>query len=157
MAEDTVAWGIHPLGPGHDFIKAAVIALDRPRIGSLHDIGEDRDAMKGALRRSYPDEPDGTIAAWAGVLLLFGFAASGGDFVVHPNKANRTLAFGRLDGDYYFDESNLHCRRVRWTVTGVPRDAFSDEAKKTVSARTAFFRVRETDEFERWLAERGIG
>lgn len=112
--------------------------------------------MKGTLSTSYPAEKPGTIAAWAGVLLRFAFEANEGELVIHPNKFNRTLAFGRLVDGYFFDEAGLHCRRVRWLVTGVPRDAFSDDAQKAVSGRHAFFAVPRAVEFDRWLAERNL-
>jgi predicted Mrr-cat superfamily restriction endonuclease len=114
-----------------------------PGIGSLQRIVGDREALKRALATRYPGERPGTIAAWAGVLLRFGFDASGGDLLIHPDKKTRTVAFGRLDGGYCYDDRDLHCRGVRWLVRGASRNEFSDRARKAISDRRAFFEVAE--------------
>ncbi len=125
-------------------------------VGSLAATGGDRTRLKAVLSDRYPSARDGTVAAWAGVLLLFGFEAAAGDLVIHPNRASRTVAFGSLIGGYYFDHRDLHCRRVRWMVSGVPRGEFSEAAQKAMSNRRAFFAVHDGEEFRRWLRERNI-
>jgi predicted Mrr-cat superfamily restriction endonuclease len=137
-------WGIHRNGPDLDFIAVGVIALDRPWVGDLVQIGPSRDRIKARLAREYPRESANTVAAWTGVLLRFAFEAEHGDLVVHPDRREKTLALGRIVSDYYWDHSSdLHCRRVRWTHLGLARGEFSEAAKKAVSARTAFFEIRE--------------
>jgi restriction system protein len=63
-----------------------------------------------------------------------------GDFVVAPSKADRTLNFGRVTGDFYVEKASadLHPNRrpVQWVRTGVPRAEFSaspDRSRGSVS------------------------
>jgi restriction system protein len=69
-----------------------------------------------------------------------------GDFVVAPNKADRTLNLGRITSDYFFEASatDLHAnrRRVEWVHTGVPRAAFSQSALNEIGSAITLFRVK---------------
>ena len=64
---------------------------------------------------------------WAGVLLRLAFEMRPGDLVVHPCKADATLSFGRVAGEYSWDPDappdNRHRRAVEWLEVGVPRIA----------------------------------
>jgi predicted Mrr-cat superfamily restriction endonuclease len=111
-------------------------------VRDLQLIGDDRAAIKAELTRSYPQEKPGTIAAWAGVLLRFGFEPAVGDLIAHPERATSSVSLGRIESDYYWEAPDRHCRRVRWLARRVPRSDFSDEARQELSARVAFFAVR---------------
>jgi len=132
-----------------------VVELDRPGVGNLQAIGDDRAAVKRRLALSYPDERPGTIAAWAGVLLRFAYGSELGDFVVHPERATQTVSIGRIIGDYRFTEPGLHQRDVTWLIRRRSRAQLSDGARKDLSARVAFFAVRgSADEFLALAAHR---
>lgn len=151
----TQVWGIHAAGGRSPFLASGVLELDRPGVGDLRDIGEDRDAIKSLLSGSYPDAKPGTIAAWAGVLLRFAYGPALGDVVVHPERASQSVSIGRIVSGYQFAEPDLHRREVRWLVRRAPRARFSDAARQEISARVAFFSVREsTTEFLDLLGER---
>ena len=54
-----------------------------------------------------------------------------GDYVISPNKPDRTLNFGIVESDFYVEPPEvIHRtrRRVRWIRTDVPRDDFSKGA-----------------------------
>ena len=58
------------------------------------------------------------------------------------------MSIGRVESDYRFQEPSLHRRRVVWLATRLPRAGFSDVARQELSARVAFFAVRDSaDEF----------
>lgn len=155
MTETTGVWGIHAGGPRSRFLDLGVIELDRPGVGDLHGIGEDREAVKRRLTASYPDEKPGTIAAWAGVLLRFAYGPALGDLVVHPERATQSISIGRVATDYVFVEPGLHRREVQWLIRRLPRARFSDLARGEMSARVAFFSVRKSaSEFTALTAER---
>src|SRR3954454_909849 len=63
-------WGIHGL-VNEDFLKSGQIVLERPMIGDLLLIGDDRKRIKRRLGLAYPQERPGTIVAWASVLRRF--------------------------------------------------------------------------------------
>ena len=152
-------WGVHPLDRRVDFVREGVIALERPGVGDLRRIGDDRAHIKAVLVATYPREKERTIQQWAGTLIRFAFAANAGDLVLHPDPVARTLHFGRLVGDYYWHDgapNDRHCRKVSWTHTHVPRGRFTADAQKDASGRAAFFAVdRYRTEFETFLDEQG--
>jgi restriction system protein len=115
-------------------------------MGDLRSIGDDREALKAALAEAYPDAKRRAIPVWAGILLRFAFGMRVGDLVVHPCKADSTLSFGRVAGDYRWDpeapEGNRHRRAVEWLETGVPRMLFSESARYELGSSITLFRVR---------------
>lgn len=146
------AWGIHAGGPRSPFLTAGVIELDRPGVGDLGSVGNDRAAVKRRLLEAYPETKPGTIAAWTGVLLRFAFDPELGDLVIHPERDTRSVSLGRISGTYEYLEPGIHRRTVTWVVRRHPRDDFSKAARQELSTRQAFFVVRRTaPEFEALL------
>ena len=96
-------WGIHSDRPEVDFVDAGFVAIGWMAMPDLRGVGDDRDAMKAALAAAYPDASPRALSAWAGMLLRFAFEMRPGDLVVHPDKAERTVSVGRVDGDYRFE------------------------------------------------------
>lgn len=136
-------WGIHAGGPRSPFLDTGVVVLERAGIRDLHMVGEDRDAVKRELTTSYPEARVGTVAAWAGVLLRFAFEPEVGNLLVHPERATTSVSIGRIGSDYYWEAPDRHCRRVTWLVRRMPRKRLSEGAAKELSARVAFFAVRQ--------------
>jgi predicted Mrr-cat superfamily restriction endonuclease len=126
------------------------VAVGWRRIGDLRPIGPDREAIKAALAEAYPDAKPRAIPVWAGVLLRFAFEMQPGDLVVHPCKADSTLAFGRVAGGYEWvreaPPDNRHRRPVEWLEDGVPREAFSESARHELGSSLTLFRVRRNAE-----------
>jgi restriction system protein len=145
-AADCRIWAIHNDRRDVSFVDGGFVGIGWARIGDLRAIGADREALRAALQVSYPEKPPRAIAAWAGMLLRFGFELGRGDLVVHPDKADRTLALGRIAGSYeYLDSPDTavpHRRRVEWLANGIPRDAFSSGALHEIGATLTLFRVR---------------
>lgn len=77
-----------------------------------------------------------------GVLRRFAFEPSIDDFLAHPERATRSVSIGHIESDYYWEAPDRHCRRVRWLARRVPRADFSDDVRRELSARVAFFAVR---------------
>jgi len=138
-------WGIHSDRPEVDFVDAGFVAIGWMAMPDLRGVGDDRDAMKAALAAAYPDASPRALSAWAGMLLRFAFEMRPGDLVVHPDKAERTVSVGRVDGDYRFEPRApdlRHRRDITWLATGVPRALFSKEALHEVGSSLTLFRVR---------------
>lgn len=103
--------------------------------------------MRSALERFYPDKSAGTLGNWAGTLRRFAFEAQPGDLIIFPNKQDRTLNFGVLTGDYYFDSDahrQKHRRKVSWLEnrTAVARSLFSQKALNELGSLMTMFAVR---------------
>ena len=116
--------------------------------------------MKAALAEAYADAKPRAIPVWAGVLLRFAFEMEPGDLVVHPCKADSTLSFGRVAGDYRWDAEappdNRHRRPVDWIETGVPRMLFSDSARYELGSSITLFRVRRNADELRAVVEGAV-
>ncbi|MCO5316973.1 MAG: restriction endonuclease [Microthrixaceae bacterium] len=143
-------WGIHNDEPDLDLVGEGFVSVGWD-VGDLREIGPDRARLKEVIRRRYPSAKEGAIPVWAGVLYRFAFEMEPGDLIISPNKADRTLNFGRVTGDYFFDpgaEMHRHRRPVEWTHTDVPRAQFSQNARYEIGSAVTLFTVnRHADEF----------
>ncbi len=148
-------WGIHNNHPDLGLIENGFISIGWDELGDLSAIGADRDEMKAKVAQVYAGAKSGAIPVWAGVILRFTYEMEVGDLVVYPYKPDGTLNFGRIEGDYYHDESaQLHPnrRKVKWLETGVPRTQFSKSARYEVGSAITLFRVKNNfDEFQAFL------
>lgn len=138
-------WGIHNDQPDLDLIGGEFVSIGWHQLGDLHPYEGARDLLKKALVDAFPEAKAGAIPVWAGVLHRFAFEMNIGDLVIAPNKADRTLSFGRIESDYYWDsDADVHPnrRRVTWLATGVPRVLFSQAARNEIGSAVTLFRVK---------------
>ena len=139
-------WGIHNNRPEIDFVDEGFVALGWDLIAEdATPLARDRDALKAELRRHYPHKNERAIGAWAGIFVRFVNDAQPGDLVVHPQKEERTVNFGRIDGPYEYAASaptRRHRRQVTWLNTGVPRAAFTQETLWEIGSTLTFFGVK---------------
>jgi restriction system protein len=139
-------WGIHNNRPEVDFIDEGFVALGWDAIDhDVTDLVTDRAALKSELHAAYPRKNSRAVAAWAGIFIRFVIDAQPGDVVVHPHKEEKTINFGRIAGGYQYEEkapTRRHRRPVKWLNTGVPRDAFTQEALWEIGSTLTFFAIR---------------
>lgn len=138
-------WGMYRSGTQVDFVAEGVIVAGRDLVGDLRAVGADRDAMRRAVAKAYPDIKPAAAAAWAGVLQRFAFDLRPGDLVVHPRSATSPVSIGRIESDYVFDadaSDGRHRRRVTWLATDVPRERFSQGAQEELGSPVVLFEVR---------------
>lgn len=137
-------WGIHNDQPSLDLIEGGFVSIGWEELGDLRVIGPDRETLKRHLSATYPAAKPGAIPVWAGILVRFMVEMQVGDYVISPNKADRTLNFGRITSDFYVDEATVHPnrRRVEWLRQGVPRADFSKAALHEIGSAVTLFRVK---------------
>jgi restriction system protein len=139
-------WGIHNNRPEIDFVDEGFVALGWDLIAEdATALARDREALKAELRRHYPHKNERAVGAWAGIFVRFAVDAAEGDIVVHPHKEEKTVNFGRIAGPYEYAptaKTRRHRRRVEWVNTGVPRDAFTQEALWEIGSTLTFFAIR---------------
>ncbi|MEM9518958.1 MAG: restriction endonuclease [Actinomycetota bacterium] len=143
----TTIWGIHN-NSGLDFVAEGFVAIGWEELGDPRPFASDRDRLKAQLARTFPSAKSGAIPVWAGIVHRFVHEISKGDLVISPNKLDRTLSFGVIDGEMHYDEhSETHRNRrpVRWTHIGVPRDDFSQQALNEIGSALTLFRVKRND------------
>jgi restriction system protein len=79
-----------------------------------------------------------------------------GDIVIAPYKADGTLNFGIITGDYTYRQDvsvHPHRRSVRWVKTGVSRGLFPQKALYEIGSALTLFRVKKNVHvFENFLA-----
>lgn len=151
----TRIWGIHNDQANLDLVQGGFISIGWDELGDLSGNSGDREQLKSMLSRAYPEAKPGAIPVWAGVLSRFVSEMQVGEFVVSPNKADRTLNFGRVTSDFYCEPStevHRNRRRVEWISTGVPRGTLSASALHEIGSALTLFRVkRHADEVMRVL------
>jgi len=108
----------------------------------MRAIGEER--LKRRLASAYPDAKTGRSRPGPAFFCASPSDPSTGP-LGHPERATSSVSVGRIAGEYYFAEPGLHCRTVSWlAATCLPRCELSDVARRELSARVAFFAVRES-------------
>lgn len=135
-------WGIHN-NTSLDLVEGGFISIGWDELGSL-DPPLDRDELKARLLDAYPTRKPGAIPGDAGVLVRFAEEMQVGDYVVSPQKADRTINFGIVESDFYTEpDASTHRsrRRVRWVSLGVPRDSFPQSALHEIGSAITLFRV----------------
>src|SRR5262245_53301039 len=111
-------WGIHNDQPSLDLVEGGFISIGWKELGDPRAIGPDREQLKLRLAATYPNAKPGAIPVWAGVVARFMDDMQIGDYIISPNKADRTLNVGRIASEYYYDQdsADLHPnrRKVTW-------------------------------------------
>lgn len=137
-------WGIHNRAHSLDLVGDGFVAVGWEELGDLSELSLDRDALKLLVAKTFPDAKPGAIPVWAGVLWRFINEMMEGDYVVSPNKADRTINFGIVDGPYYYEpgaEQYPNRRKVKWVRTAVPRDDFPKSALNEIGSAVTLFQV----------------
>jgi predicted Mrr-cat superfamily restriction endonuclease len=137
-------WGIHNRAHSLDLVGDGFVAVGWEELGDLSELSLDRDALKSLVAKTFPDAKPGAIPVWAGVLWRFMNEMMEGDYVVSPNKADRTINFGIVDGPYYYEpgaEQYPNRRKVKWVRTAVPRDDFPKSALNEIGSAVTLFQV----------------
>ncbi len=140
----STVWGIHNDQLGTELFEQGFISIGFDGVGDARVIGNDRDRMKLALQRANPLAKPGAIPVWAGIVLRFAFEMKVGDLVIAPYKADSTLNFGVVTGDYTFDAAapvHQHRRTVKWINREVPRAVFPKPALFEIGSALTLFQV----------------
>ena len=155
-----LVWGIrtgHPGGAPKEthrvfeqemdaLFKQGYIALGWPEMGNLDDLPNDRGAFRERVRSvSQGKVSPATVGAVAGMLFRFVHEMRTGDLVVYHSRGDGRIHIGRVIGPYIHDPNTNQdypaLRRVEW-LAARPKSDFSDEARRTLKARSSLSRVR---------------
>lgn len=148
-------WGLHNDHPELELVERGFVSVGWDEMGDLSGLEGTREVFKSALRTAYPDYKEGAVPVAAGVLFRFVHEMQVGDLVLYPYKPDSTLAFGRITGQYRWEESaelHRHRRSVEWIDSGIPRQKFSQAALYEIGSIVTLFTVkRHTREFLSYL------
>jgi restriction system protein len=96
----------------------------------LREIDSQEELYK-ILFKKYDLEKEKTAVNWASQIWPIAHRMEMGDWVVLPSKLNRTLHFGKIVGDYEYDQSlgspYYHYRNIDWFALDIPRDRFDQD------------------------------
>lgn len=149
-------WGIHNDALSSELIDEEFVSIGWDSIPDIRSIGNDREQLKKALGDAYPEAKACAIPVWAGTLLRFAYEIKQGDIVIAPYRADSTLNFGVVTGDYEYlpsESVHPHRRKVRWLETGVSRGLFPQKALYEIGSALTLFRVKSNFRvFESFLA-----
>jgi len=101
------------------------------------------------LVNHYSLEKEKTAINWASQIWPIAHRMGIGDWVVLPSKVNRTIHFGKIIGEYTYDESlgspYYHYRNVKWFATDIPRDKFEQDILYSFGAFMTVCKIHKND------------
>ena len=115
----------------------------------------DRDALRDHLVDESPRYGGNLRRAANAASQLWKFAneIKPGDMLLLPRKKAKTIAVGRITGDYRLDDAMpfdaCHSRPVAWSASGVSRDDLDDDIIKVIRSMLTVFQVRPEGAAER--------
>lgn len=145
LSKDPRVWGIH-MGEhvGSRPLDGGYVAIGWAALGDLKQYA-DREALKAALARHYPNKKVGSRPVDAGILYRFAHDMTAGDIVVYPSKYDRLVNVGRFTGAYKHvasdpDDYSNH-RGVEWLLQ-LPRSEFGQSVLNEIGAFITVFLIR---------------
>lgn len=110
---------------------------------------QDRKKLLNKLSEIYSGEKPNTIKNWASQIYPIAHRIEKGDWVVLPSKLSSTIHFGKVVGDYIFDENAVnpyyHYREVEWFATDIPRSNFDQDILYSLGAFMTVCRITRND------------
>lgn len=114
------------------------------------------DQVRDHFAQAYPSFSTKQVATHVGQFWSLRQRMEKGELVVLPLKTTGTIAVGRINGDYIYNESYhdeiRHFRPVEWIATDVARDAFDQDLIYSFGAYITIGRVKRDTAEERILA-----
>lgn len=130
------------------FLSDDIVAIGWPRLPDLTN--KNRDDIKHLLLKAYPEKyaPNSTnLGNVATVIDSFSNQFEHGDFVVVPHGDD--IYIGRIDGDYYYDESKAndidgypHQRKVQWLFGPISRDKIPTDLRSSLRAQMTIVNLK---------------
>ena len=135
-----------PLGIGATSLEENRVTIGWSGLGDLSRLPADREPIKAAIQRAYPQKKAGAIPVEAGIIYRFVHEIVAGDYIVYPSKHDRMVNIGRFTGEYSYnpssdDDEYPNFRMVEWLVS-VPRSEFSQSALYEIGAYVTLFVVK---------------
>lgn len=97
----------------------------------------------------FQDVKTKTAMNWASQVYPFGHEMKKGEIVVLPSKIKAVIHFGKITGDYVFDETATppfcHYHTVDWYAVDIPRSAFDQDILYSFGAFMTICRIKQED------------
>jgi restriction system protein len=157
------AWLIRAGGAGER--EAFALAAGRAvvgwaAVGDLSDCRTRQDVLE-VLCASMPEASDPTLRQHASQLWALVSKITPGDLALLPRKASRTVAIGRVTGDYEYLEENppdaRHTRPVEWLRTDLPRTEVGKDLLYSLGAFTTVCEIKRHEAARRFASMANTG
>jgi restriction system protein len=125
-----------------DFVKRGIVAFGGTKLGALQP-GITKDDLLRLYFEKYPEEKEGSRAAWASQLMRLLGEVKIGDTVVTFDRDRRLYLVGTITSDYEWVPqigNTPHIRRVKWTHE-VPRDLLTVATRNSLGSALTLFKV----------------
>lgn len=125
--------------------------------GKLGDVSkyENIEELRSHYSDEYPDASRGNLINCSSQVFAFSKKIQIGDFVALPLRSQRTIAFGKIIGDYAFVKNAhqyvAHQRKVEWINKPIPRDSLPQDLLYILGAFLTIFQVTRNDAEKRLL------
>ena len=137
-----------PFGIGQDAIEKQRVSIGWSRMGDLSKLPEDREVIKNAIATAYPENKQGAIPVYAGVIFRFIHEIKAGDYVVYPSKHDRMVNIGRFTGEFVFEPGDINddfrypnSRTVDW-LGHFPRSDFNQSTLYEIGSFITLFSIQ---------------
>lgn len=101
------------------------------------------------LQNVYPAEKINSLRNWAAQIYPIAHRIEKGDWIVLPSKLSSTIHFGKVIGDYEFNENAdnpyYHYRAVDWFATDIPRNNFDQDILYSLGAFMTVCKITRND------------
>ena len=110
---------------------------------------KDRDKLLQKLTEMYAGEKTNTIRNWASQIYPIAHRIEKEDWIVLPSKMSSTIHFGKVVGDYVFDDKAsspyYHYRDIDWFSTDIPRNNFDQDILYSFGAFMTVCKITRND------------
>jgi len=106
-----------------------------------------KDELRSLYTEKYPRETEKQVISRLGQIWRFAHEIQKGDLVALPLKTESAFAFGRITGEYYYEQvapNVMHIRTVEWLKT-VPRSVFPKDILFSMNSALTVFKVHRND------------
>ncbi len=115
---------------------------------SISSFSKKQDLQQFFIERD-PNVKTKTAMNWASQVWPFAHEMKKGEIVILPSKIKAVIHFGKITGDYNFDEAGsfpfCHYHTVDWYAIDVPRSAFDQDILYSFGAFMTICRIKQED------------
>lgn len=126
-----------------DFKNLAIVSIGWNQVGNLLKM-KNKEGIKEALFKHFPEDKPGRISITAGQLYRFAFEIKKGDEIVTYDPETRIYLIGNVVSEYTYkvvnDHPHQHIISAKWT-TEKSRDDLTVEARNCLGAIMSLFEI----------------
>lgn len=143
VGNEQSVWAIHNRDE-ELFLRTNTVALGWKEVGNVKKDMYTRESLKERFIEVYPNKKRRSAPIASNMLYRFAYEVEVGDLVIFSTKSDRMIHIGRIESEYFYNDSEpeyRHVRKVKWLKT-VPRDQFTVDGLHEIGSALSFFSVK---------------